>query len=102
MYVDEESNREAGERHGQRQADRHSNQARARIVSEQRPQDASRLLAEDHLDTGLRRCCTNRHGPARGPPTGFLPADAIRHWSAEGGHPIQDLTAENDLTPLSS
>ena len=31
----------------------------------------------------------------------YLP-DAIRHWSAEGGHPIQDLTAENDLTPLSS
>ena len=46
------------------------------------------------------RCCTNRHWPARCPPTGFLPADAIRRWSAEGGHPIQDLTAENDLTPL--
>ena len=53
--------------------------------------------------TGLSRhtrWCTNRHEPARCPPTGFLPADAIRHWSAEGGHPIQDLTAEGDLTPL--
>ena len=49
-----------------------------------------------------RRCCTNRHWPARCPPTGFLPADAIRHWSAEGGHLIQDLTAEDDLTPLPS
>ena len=48
----------------------------------------------------LRRCCTNRHGPARCPPTGSSPADAIRHWSAEGGHPIQDLTAEDGLTPL--
>ena len=35
-------------------------------------------------------------------PTGFLPADAIRRWSAEGGHPIQDLTAQDDLTPLPS
>ena len=53
------------------------------------------------IDVGVvRRCCTNRHEPARCPPTGFLPADAIRHWSAEGGHPIQDLTAEGDLTPL--
>ena len=33
--------------------------------------------------------------------TGSSPADAIRHWSAEGGHPIQDLTAEDGLTPLS-
>ena len=32
--------------------------------------------------------------------TGSSPADAIRHWSAEGGHPIQDLTAEDGLTPL--
>ena len=46
------------------------------------------------------RCCTNRHEPARCPPTGSSPADAIRHWSAEGGHPIQDLTAEDGLTPL--
>ena len=44
------------------------------------------------------RCCTNRDWPARCPPTGSSPADAIRHWSAEGGHPIQDLTAENGLT----
>ena len=28
------------------------------------------------------------------------PADAIRHWSAEGDHPIEDLTAEDGLTPL--
>ena len=32
--------------------------------------------------------------------TGSSPADAIRHWSAEGGHPIQDLTAEDGLTPV--
>ena len=49
-----------------------------------------------------RRCCTNRHEPARCPPTGSSPADAIRHWSAEGGHPIKDLTAEDGLTPLPS
>ena len=49
-----------------------------------------------------RRCCTNRPWPARCPPTGSSPADAIRHWSAEGGHPIEDLTAEDDLTPLPS
>ena len=48
----------------------------------------------------LRRCCMNRHWPARCPPTEFLPADTIRRWSAKGGHPIQDLTAEDDLTPL--
>ena len=47
-----------------------------------------------------RRCCTNPHSPARGQPTGFSPADAIRHWSAEGDHPIEDLTAEDHLTPL--
>ena len=47
-----------------------------------------------------RRCCTNRHGPARCQPTGSSPADAIRRWSAEGDHPIQDLRAEDDLTPL--
>ena len=46
------------------------------------------------------RCCTNRDWPARCPPTGSSPAEAIRHWSAEGGHPIEDLTAEDDLTPL--
>ncbi len=48
------------------------------------------------------RCCTNRQGPARCQSTGSSPANAIRHWSAEGGHPIEDLTAEDDLTPLSS
>ena len=30
----------------------------------------------------------NRHWPAQCPPTGFLPADAIRHWSAAGGHDL--------------
>ena len=45
------------------------------------------------------RCCTNRHWPARCPPPGSSPAEAIRHWSAEGGHPIEDRTAENGLTP---
>ena len=49
-----------------------------------------------------RRCCMNRHGPARCQSTGFLPADAIRRWFAAGGHPIQDLTAEDGLTPLPS
>ena len=53
-------------------------------------------------DVGRRRCCTNRHGPARCPPTGSSPAEARRHWSAEGGHPIQDLTAEDGLTLLPS
>ena len=28
------------------------------------------------------------------------PPDAIRHWSAEGGHPIEDFAAKDDLTPL--
>ncbi len=41
-----------------------------------------------------RRCSTNRHWPARCQPTGFSPVDAIRHWSAELGHPIEELTAE--------
>ena len=50
----------------------------------------------------IGRCCTNRHGPARCQPTRSSPADAVRHWSAEGGHPIQDLTAEDGLTPLPS
>ncbi len=51
-------------------------------------------------DTAARRWCTNRHGPARCPPTGSSPVEAIRHGSAEGGHPIEDRTAEDDLTPL--
>ena len=42
----------------------------------------------------------NPHWPARCHPTGFSPADAIRHWSAEGGHPIEDFAAEDYLTPL--
>ena len=53
--------------------------------------------------TGLSRhtrCCTNPHWPARCQSTRSSPADAIRHWSSEGGHPIEDLTAEDDLTPL--
>ena len=50
----------------------------------------------------LRRCCTNRPWPARCQSTRSSPADAIRHWSAEGGHPIEDLTAEDGLTPLPS
>ena len=41
-----------------------------------------------------RHCSTNRHWPARCQPTGFSPVDAIRHWSAELGHPIEELTAE--------
>ena len=56
------------------------------------------MAAAQGLSPG--RCCTNRHWPARGQPTGSSPADAIRHWSAEGGHPIEDLTAEDDLAPL--
>ena len=49
---------------------------------------------------GARRCCTNRNWPARCQSTRSSPADAIRHWSAEGGHPIEDLTADDGLTPL--
>ena len=53
--------------------------------------------------TGLSRhtrWCTNRDGSARGPPTGSSPSEARCHGSAEGGHPIQDRTAEDDRTPL--
>ena len=53
--------------------------------------------------TGLSRhthCCTSRDWPARCQPTGSSPTDAIRHWSTESRHPIEDLTAEDDLTPL--
>ncbi len=46
------------------------------------------------------RCCTNRDWAARCPPTGSSPVEAIRHGSAESGHPIEDRTAEDDLTPL--
>ena len=52
--------------------------------------EKGRLLTEG-------RCCTNPHWPARCQPTGFSPADAIRHWSAEGGYPIQDFAAEDHL-----
>ena len=41
--------------------------------------------------TGLSRhtrCCTNRNWPARCQPTRSSPADAIRRWSAEVGHPM--------------
>ena len=55
-----------------------------------------------HRAATPRRCCTNRHWPARCQPTGFSPADAIRHWSAEGDHPIDNRTAEDGLTPLPS
>ena len=63
---------------------------------------------EDHITASCpldrlsrhTRWCTNRHGPARCSPTGSSPADAIRHGSAESGHPIEDLTAEDDFTPL--
>ena len=58
------------------------------------------LVCAVSIDAVRRRCCMNRHWPAQCPPTEFLPADAIRRWSAKGGHPIQDLTAEDDLTPL--
>ena len=53
-------------------------------------------------DVEERRCCTNRNWPARCQSTRSSPADAIRHWSAEGGHPIEDLTADDGLTPLPS
>ena len=65
-----------------------------------------RVIADTYPLVGARsrsrRCCMNRHWPARCQPAGSSPADAIRRWSAEGGHPIQDLTAEDDLTPLPS
>ena len=36
-------------------------------------------------------------------PTGrILTCRCDMHWSAEGGHPIEDLTAEDDLTHLPS
>ena len=56
----------------------------------------------DRFGDFVGRCCTNRHWPARCQPTGSSPADAIRHWSAEIDHPIEDLTAEDGLTPLPS
>ena len=66
--------------------------------------DERRRRGRGGLDLGRGgsegRCCTNRDWPARCPPTGSSPVEAIRHGSAEGGHPIEDLTAEDDLTPL--
>ena len=70
-------------------------------ASAPRPRAPDRRRCHAHR-AAPRRCCTNRDWPARCPPTAFSPADAIRHWSAEGGHPIEDLTAENGLTPLPS
>ena len=64
------------------------------------PEPLDRIRHSRSVRGSTRRRCTNRHGPARCSPTGSSPADAIRHWSAEGGHPIQDLTAEDDFTPL--
>ena len=65
-----------------------------------RQKSGTRESSSERLGKNIRRCCTNRHWPARGQSTGSSPADAIRRWSAEGGHPIQDLTAEDGLTPL--
>ena len=79
--------------------------ADAPVTDRESVEEFRRLFAEAvdlRLQGDQGRCCTNRHGPARYPPTGSSPADAIRHWSAEGGHPIQDLAAEDGLTPLPS
>ena len=73
---------------------------------EPRPRDrsdhgeADPARPRDRPGSRAGRCCTNPHWPARCQPTGFSPADAIRHWSAEGGHPIEDFAAEDYLTPL--
>ena len=58
-----------------------------RFVAAARPGRARRgCVGDSHRPRcGPWRCCTNRHGPARCQPTGSSPADAIRHWSAEGG-----------------
>ena len=62
------------------------------------------LVVVGQTPGATQRClnpgCSERIGNSRR--TGSSPADAIRHCSAEGGHPIQDLTAEDDLTPLPS
>ena len=39
--------------------------------------DALYLTADAGGSNGYRRCCTNPHWPARGPPTGSSPADAV-------------------------
>ena len=43
------------------------------------------------------RYCTNRHWPARCQSTRSSPADAIRHWSSEGDHPIADGRTKRDI-----
>ena len=96
-----------------------SPQAPASLGSGWRPT----LAGWDWIPTGFRirfrRLRTSRHlvplnrafpgtrvgarivtGPTRCSPTGSSPADAIRHGSAESGHPLEDLTAEDDFTPL--
>ena len=72
----------------------------SRTVPRRRQSPSRRRLPETGASD--RRCCTNPHSPARGQPTGFSPADAIRHWSAEGDHPIEDLTAEDHLGSVPS
>ena len=48
----------------------------------------------------VARIVTGPHDAHRQDPPGSSPVEAIRHGSAEGGHPIEDRTAEDDLTPL--
>ena len=38
---------------------------------------AADVAAKYRVGRSWGRCCTNRHGPARCPPTGSSPADAI-------------------------
>ena len=58
------------------------------------------LVPLDRASPGTRVVARIVTGPARCPPTGSSPVEAIRHGSAEGGHPIEDRTAEDDRTPL--
>ena len=72
--------------------------ARARALATHRDDDDHALLPLPVLALLIGvHVKTLRAGPARCHPTGSSPADAIRRWSAEGGHPIQDLTTEDDL-----
>ena len=48
----------------------------------------------------VARIVTGPHDAHRQDPPGSSPVEAIRHGSAEGGHPIEDRTAEDDRTPL--
>ena len=75
---------------------------RYNIIHEQELLEAGDQLVASLAQQAQGRCCMNRHWPARCQPAGSSPADAIRRWSAEGGHPIEDFTAEDDLTPLPS